>query len=141
MASDIGLWTLCIAFWHFHFVFACGYVIFIDEQNVSQCFALYHHILKRRELLPGYILAPRPKLFIGCNFVIIGCLTVDPLETFDRLPKCPRLGIYIFANWLNKFVFLLKPAFCLLYFYLVSLVNHINEKKYFNHIIKTKYIV
>ena len=31
---------------------------------------------------------------IGRDFVITGCLTVDPLETTDKLPKIPRLVGY-----------------------------------------------
>ena len=37
---------------------------------------------------------PRSKSLIGRNFVITGCLTVDPLETTDKLPKSPRLVGY-----------------------------------------------
>ena len=36
----------------------------------------------------------RPNLLIIRDFVITECLTVDPLETKDRLPKSPRLVGY-----------------------------------------------
>ena len=35
-----------------------------------------------------------PNSLIGRDFAITGCLTVDPLETTDRLPKSPRLVGY-----------------------------------------------
>ena len=36
----------------------------------------------------------RPNFPIRRNFVVTGCLTVDPLETTDRLSKSPRLVGY-----------------------------------------------
>ena len=36
----------------------------------------------------------RPNTLIGCDFVVTGCLIVDPLETTDRLSKSPRLVGY-----------------------------------------------
>ena len=61
---------------------------FVQNKSVKS------HQLKQLDLLIVVVTVTRPNSLIRRDFVITGCLTVDPLETIDRLPKSPRLVGY-----------------------------------------------
>ena len=80
-----------------HMLYSLRYILFLSSGATAQWYSQRTFVLEVAGSIPAPVSWPylvvtvtRPNSLTGRGFVITGCLTVDPLETTDRLSKSMR---------------------------------------------------